>query len=69
MKFPRGKMRIIEVYDGQKTDNGWLELQISTVDLEGASKVYINLDDVLKLRDQKSSASDAAKKARELLGG
>lgn len=69
MVFPKSKMRIIEVLDGKRPERGWLELNVAAVDIEGASKIHINLDEVLQLQAGRDASSDAARKARELLGG
>ncbi len=69
MIFPKNKMRIIEVHDGKRPERGWLELNTASVDLEGVSKVYINLDELESLREEMARSEDAARRARELLGG
>ncbi|MEJ5296669.1 MAG: hypothetical protein WHZ52_01385 [Armatimonadota bacterium] len=69
MIFPKSKMRIIEVHDGKRPEQGWLELNTASVDLEGVSKIYINLDELETLRKEMGQASEAAERARKLLGG
>jgi hypothetical protein len=69
MIFPRNKMRIVEVHDGKRPERGWLELNTASADLEGVSKIYINLDELESLREEMSRASEAAERARRLLGG
>lgn len=69
MLFPKSKMRIVETWDGRENQNGYLELNVAAVDIEGASKITINLDEVEALRGQRSAESESLKQARRLLGG
>lgn len=69
MIFPKEKMRLLETYSGKESEAGWLELNVAAVDIEGASKVLINLDEVAALKLKRSNQSDALEEARKLLGG
>jgi hypothetical protein len=67
MLFPKNKMQIITAYEGKTSDEGWLELDFTKIDTEGITKIYIELADVRKLREQKNEQSDIMKKTLDLL--
>lgn len=69
MIFPTNKIRLVDSYDGKSSSEGWLELNVHAVDIEGAAKLYVNLDDVKLLKDRQSKESDALQQAKKLLGG
>jgi hypothetical protein len=69
MQFPRQKMRFTTSYGGDRSEEGWLLLEIRDVDLEGVSQIAIRLADVLALQAQGDQQDEALKRARALLGG
>ncbi len=69
MLFPKEKMSYTSTYEGKKSDDGWLVLNIGDVDLEGVSKIYIDLAEVEKLKTKKSKAQEALEEAKRLLSG
>ncbi len=69
MIFPKTKMRLLNSYEGRASQQGWLELNVAAVDIEGASKILINLDDLNALQSQREKESSELNKARKLLGG
>ncbi|MHB0913749.1 MAG: hypothetical protein ACYC2Y_09965 [Armatimonadota bacterium] len=69
MLFPKSKMGFTSTYRGDKTDEGWLVLEIGNMELEGVSKLYIDLRDVREVAEKKSKAADALSEAMKLLGG
>ncbi|MEI6913874.1 MAG: hypothetical protein WCL39_01960 [Armatimonadota bacterium] len=69
MLFPKNKIRMLDTYEGRQSEQGWLELDVKSVDIEGASKLLINLDDLEALKQSKTKESDALNAAKKLLGG
>ena len=69
MRFPTEKMSHVTVYQGNKSEEGWLVLDIGNMELEGVSKIYVDLRDVEEVKRGTQRKSDALKKARDLLGG
>ena len=69
MKFPREKMDIASVYEGKSPSHGWLVLDISKLELEGVSKLYVSLDEIEALKQSKGKEADALSEAKKLLGG
>jgi hypothetical protein len=67
MLFPKEKMQIITAYEGKTSDEGWLVLDLSKIDAEGLSKIYVDLRDVQKLQQHKDEQADLLKKTKDLL--
>lgn len=69
MLFPKGKMSHTWLYQGNKSDEGWLILNIGNVELEGVNKIYIDLRDIQEIKSHAGKESDEAAATRRLLGG
>ncbi|MCL6630699.1 MAG: hypothetical protein K6U00_13980 [Armatimonadetes bacterium] len=69
MLFPKEKMSHTTSYRGDKSDEGWLILNIGNVELEGVSKIYIDLRDVEEVKEHSAKSSEALEQAKRLLGG
>ncbi|MCL6588681.1 MAG: hypothetical protein K6U80_01875 [Firmicutes bacterium] len=69
MLFPKDKMSYTSVYEGKKSDEGWLVLNIAGIDLEGVSKIFVDLSDVEEIKTKKLKAQEALEEARRLLSG
>jgi hypothetical protein len=68
MQFPKDKMKInTGSYQGRESESGWLILDVKNVDLDGISQVYINLDDIEKLKSRSTQDKDLLEKMRNLL--
>jgi hypothetical protein len=69
MLFPKEKMSHTNTLGGNKSDEGWLVLDIGSVELEGVKKLYIDLHDIAEVKGRKSKEMEALEKAKRLLGG
>jgi len=69
MDFPREKMEFVTSHGGKTSEKGWLVLNLRTLDLEGITRIYIDLEDVEDLRERGERHSDALRRMRSLLGG
>lgn len=69
MLFPKEKMSHVSIYAGNKSEEGWLVLNIGNMELEGVSKIYIDLRDVEGVKERSSREADALEQAKRLLGG
>jgi len=67
MLFPSEKMQIVASYQGRESEDGWLVLDFSRLDTDGLRKVYIDLAELDRLRENKKRQTDAFKRARDLL--
>lgn len=69
MLFPKEKMKYASSYQGKSSDEGWLVLDIGGLELDGVTRVYIDLHDVEVVKQKKGKAADALDKTKRLLGG
>ena len=69
MLFPKEKIGYTSSLQGNKSEEGWLVLNIGNVELEGVTKIYIDLNDVEVIKKRAGKESEALDKARRLLGG
>ena len=69
MDFPKQKMRFTSTHGSDRSEEGWLVLDIRNVDLEGVSQIYVSLADVRELKAKGDQQADLLKQARSLLGG
>lgn len=67
MLFPKEKMQVTTHYEGKTSEDGWLVLDLTKIDSEGLTKIYVSLEDVRKLQSQKDQQADVFKKTRDLL--
>lgn len=69
MLFPKNKMSFTSVYQGNKSSEGWLVLDIGNMELEGVTKVYIDMKDVGEAKAHRSKGSESVNELKRLLGG
>ncbi|HZO86948.1 MAG TPA: hypothetical protein VFB38_01315 [Chthonomonadaceae bacterium] len=69
MLFPKSRMRFTTTYQGKSSPEGWIVLELTGVDLEGANKIYLPMEEIEKLKQRGDTAADKLKQARALLGG
>lgn len=69
MLFPKNKMRFTLGYKDKTDPTGWIVLDLTGVDMEGATKIYLSVADIEKLRQAGDKASEKLKQAWALLGG
>ncbi|MHB1001408.1 MAG: hypothetical protein ACYC27_19385 [Armatimonadota bacterium] len=69
MLFPKNKIKHTTSFGGNKSEEGWLILDIGNIELEGVNKIYIDLNDVEVIKKESAKESEALKQAKRLLGG
>jgi len=69
MEFPKEHLGYSDTHGSKPSDNGWLILDVRTLDMEGVTKVYVNLDDVEAVKERKAQSESEADRLRKLLGG
>lgn len=62
-------MRFTTTHGGDRSEEGWLVLDVRNVDLEGVSQIVIRLADVRELKAKGDQQPDLLRRARSLLGG
>jgi len=68
MKIPGRFLKYLTRYGGTASREGWLEIDIRALDLEGVSKIYVNLDDVARLKEKREEAASAVEEWLAYLG-
>ena len=69
MLFPKSRLRFVTTYQGKTQPEGWIVLDLTGADVEGVSKLYLSMEDLLLLKAKGDVTSDRLKSARALLGG
>ena len=69
MKFPKQKMRFTSTFAGDRSEDGWLLLDVRNVDLEGVTQIVLSLAEVKEVQAQGDEQAERLKRARSLLGG
>lgn len=69
MLFPKAKIDHTSTYQGNKSEDGWLVLDIGNMELEGVTKLYIDLSDVDSIKEKNVHAADSLADLKRLLGG
>lgn len=69
MEFPKQKMRFTTSHGGDRSEEGWLILDIRNVDLEGVSHIVISLAVARELQAKGDQEAELLKRTRALLGG
>lgn len=69
MLFPKKRLRYTTLYQGKTDPDGWIVLDMMGADIEGASKLYLSMADIERLKAGGDVTSDRLKQARNLLGG
>jgi len=57
VQIPARFLKVCPSYRGVQSEEGWLEIEIKAVDIEGVSRIYVNLDEVARLRRKRDEAA------------
>ncbi len=69
MDFPKQKMRFTSAHGDDRSEEGWLVLDVRNVDLDGVTEIVICLADVRDLKAKGDQQVDRLAQLRNLLGG
>jgi hypothetical protein len=69
MDFPKEKIGFQTTHRGEVSADGWLVLDVAKLDLDGVTKIYVDMRDVDAARARGGEQDEQLRKARELLGG
>ncbi len=69
MLFPKARMRYTSSYQGKQGNPGWIILDLTGADMDGANKLYLPAELLQKLIKDGDLAGDRLIAARFLLGG
>lgn len=59
MRIPARFLKYSAAYAGASSKEGWVEIDIRALDLDGVTKLHVNLDDVTAVRGKRDSAASA----------
>jgi hypothetical protein len=69
MRISRERLEVKPAYEGRDSPAGWLEINLKGLDLDGVTRLYIDLADIEGLRSKRGEADDLLKRLRGSLGG
>jgi hypothetical protein len=59
MRIPARFLRVSSAYNGVSSKEGWLEIDIRALDMDGVTKLHVNLDEVAGVWTKRDSAASA----------
>jgi hypothetical protein len=68
MRIPRERLEVKPTFEGRDSPAGWLEINLKGIDLEGVTRLYVDMADLEGLRSRQSDAEDLFKRLRGGLG-
>lgn len=68
MRIPKERLEVKPTFEGRESPAGWLEINLKGLDLEGVTKLYLDLAELEGLRSRQGQAEDLFKKLRGTLG-
>ncbi len=69
MLFPKNRLKFTSTFQGKTDPDGWIVLDLKGADIEGATKVYLSLTEIEKLKAGGDATTQRLQQARNLLGG
>jgi len=69
MRISRERLEVRPTFEGKDSPAGWLEISLKGLDMDGVTRLYIDLADLEGLRSKRSEADDLLKRLRGSLGG
>jgi hypothetical protein len=58
MRIASRFLRVSRAYAGTRSREGWLEIDIRALDLDGVTKLHVNLDDVALAQEKGDEATE-----------
>ena len=68
MLFPKNRIRFSSSYQGKTEPDGWIVLDLTAVELDGVTRLYLSGEDIAAARARGDQTGDRLKQARSLLG-
>jgi len=67
MRIPRERLEVKPTFEGKDSPAGWLEINLKGLDLDGVTKLYVDMADIEGLRARQGAADDLLKRLRGTL--
>jgi hypothetical protein len=68
MRITKERLEVKPTFEGKDSASGWLEINLKGLDLDGVTRLYVDLGDIEGLRSRQSAADDLLKRLRGSLG-
>jgi hypothetical protein len=68
MEVPERFVKFVSSYRGQTSEEGWVEIDVKALDLEGVSRIYVNLAHVASKRGKADEAASLLDKWDAVFG-
>lgn len=68
MRFPKERIRFATLYEGHSAPDGYLVLDLKGLDIEGVTKLVLEMADIEAARSAGDKQADAKKRVLEMLG-
>lgn len=68
MKIPARFLKVSAAYNGAASAEGWLEIDIRALDLDGVTKLHVDLADVASAKGKRDQAASTLDRWDELFG-
>jgi len=69
MRITKERLEVKPTFEGKDSASGWLEINLKGLDLDGVTRLYVDLGDIEGLRSRQGAADDLLKRLRGALGG
>jgi len=69
MRIPARFIKYAATASGTSSKEGFIEIDIRALDLDGVTKLYVNLDDVSRVKDKRDGAMESLEAWDALFGG
>lgn len=56
MQVPKRRLEIAKTYNARSSNAGWLVIDVRGLELEGVTKLYVDLDEVHSLKAKREQA-------------
>lgn len=68
MRIPARFIKYAATHAGASSKEGFIEIDIRALDLDGVTKLYVNLDEVANVKEKRDGAMDALEAWDALFG-
>jgi len=68
MRITRERLEVKPTFEGKDSPSGWLEINLKGLDLDGVTRLYVDLGDIESLRARQGAADDLLNRLRGSFG-
>ena len=67
MLFPTSRLKFTRTFQGKATVDGWLVMEMTGVDIDGVSRIYIPVEEIERLKQGGDKGAERLNALRGLL--